>query len=126
MAQLSNKTGPFIGNLQPTKSRVDESRVWSRAKRPAPNSYQSANAFGKQALSTKLSTQGKKFGSESRTDTLVLPSLRSTGKAGYYDSVAACGKQALSNKPTSPRMSFGTSRRDDFGAMYNAFTYKPH
>lgn len=126
MAQVVTKTGPFVGQQQPTKSRINESRVWTRAPRPGPADYSLASGLGQQAQSSRLSTQGKKFGHESREGTLILPSARNGTGVYYNTATSAFSKQVLATKPTSPRTSFGTSRRENFAATYNAFTYMPH
>jgi len=113
---------PFVGPHQPAVSRAAESKLWSRARRPGPGAYQHASLVGRVADSTKRSGSNTKFSTESRDDTLVLPSVAYPGK--LYDAYSGLAKQVDARKPTSPRAHFGTSSRFSEQARYGSFTYK--
>lgn len=120
----SSATGgaaPFVGPYQPTVSRAAESKLWSRARRPGPGTYQHSSLVGRVAESTKRSGSNTKFGTEAR-DPLVLPSARYPGQ--LYTAYSGLGGQADARKPTSPRAHFGTSSRFGESARYTALADK--
>lgn len=119
------KEQKFTGALQPAKSRLPTSQVWSRAERPGPERYTMPSSLGVQAVSTKSSFQGQRWSKETRDGAILLPNVK-CGRGVLYDTVPSCGKQVTSQRLTSARTHFGTSTRDNWGAMYTAFSYKPH
>ncbi len=103
-------------------SRLAESKIWCKAKRPGPADYTQPGAMGVQPNSLKPSTTGYAFGKETREGFNLLPSY---SKTHLYDHEQAMGKQLTSKRATSPRAHFGTSNREATANTYNAFTFKP-
>lgn len=119
MAGAGREADHFLGPLQPTRSRLAESRVWSLAPKPSPGSHTLPSAFGKQARSTRASAPSFTFGSGSHDGANLLPVHHS---AGWYDpaaSVTIGRASAVSTKPTSPRPTMGTSTRSHGALLYS-------
>ena len=110
------------GPLQAAKSRLPESKIWHKARRPGPHEYHNVGSMGTQPLSIRASTTGFAFGGESKEGWNLNPSYSAQH---LFDAEPAVGKQVSSRRPTQPRAHLGTSNREHSLNMYNVHTYKP-
>ena len=118
----SSPSKGFVGPLQPTRSRLPISRVWSRTTRPGPAEYSQPGSMGVQPNSLKPSTTGFAFGGEKKDNFGLVPSH---SDQHLFDAEQSMGKQVTSLRPTQPRAHLGTSTRDHSAIMHTAHTYKP-
>jgi hypothetical protein len=119
---------PFVGPLQPVRSRKDDSAVWSATKsRPGPGAYAGAAtpACGTQPLSTRSTAAAVPFSalSDKKDGSNILPTF---SRGAIYDPRdAAFGAAAMSSRPNAPKTLIGTSSREHATLQYNVFTYTP-
>jgi len=114
---------PTAGPLQAAKSRLPDSQIWHKARRPGPHEYNNVGSMGTQPLSARASTTGFGFGGESKEGWNLNPSY---SNQHVFDAEQSMGRQVTSRRPTQPRAHLGTSSREHALNVYNVHTYKPH
>lgn len=114
----------FIGPYQPTGSRMNYSRVWSKTIRPGPADYSLRGSMGGQVDSTKISHHASPFAKDERGN-VTMNVTYSRGPAQSNGGPSVGQRQLVSAHKNAPRSHFGTSTREHSNIMYSAFTYKP-
>lgn len=109
------------GSMQPTSSRLKESRVWTKASRPGPGAYDLKSSMGA-ASPTAAHAPAYTCGKLTHDGANIL---KTAGSGKYYEIAGGLGR-ADARKPSSPKSpGFGTSKREAVDATYSIFTFRP-